>query len=79
MTKVAVTVDAQGRLTLPPEAQARLALKPGQTVVIDVDLPVEETPVGEGENPFLRFIGSLPPLAEDSRTYYRRERGHEDP
>lgn len=56
-----MTVDAQGRLTLPPEAQARLAQGPGQTLVIDVDLPVEQTPVGEGENPFLRFIGTLSP------------------
>ncbi|WP_255520328.1 hypothetical protein [Deinococcus sp. DB0503] len=39
-----------------------------------IELDVQAAP----PNPFLQFIGSLPPLEEDSRTYYRREQGHED-
>ncbi|MPY67986.1 hypothetical protein F8S09_15095 [Deinococcus sp. SDU3-2] len=67
MTRVTATVDEQGRLTLPEEI-AQL-LQAGQQLVID--LPLEE-------NPFTRFIGTLPPLDVDSVAYYRQERGHEE-
>lgn len=70
MTKITATVDEQGRLTLPAEVARQL--RAGQNVVIELDVQAPSP------NPFLQFIGSLPPLEEDSRTYYRRERGHED-
>ncbi|WP_104992112.1 hypothetical protein [Deinococcus sp. NW-56] len=65
--RVTVTVDEQGRLILPPEVAQQLQV--WQHLVIDLLL--------EG-GPFTRFVGTLPPLEEDSATYYRRERGHKE-
>ncbi|WP_345454700.1 type II toxin-antitoxin system MazE family antitoxin [Deinococcus aluminii] len=73
MTRITATVDEQGRLTLPEEVARQL--RTGQTVTIDLEVP----PVPSGDdNPFLAFIGLLPPLEVDSATYYRQERGHEE-
>lgn len=71
MTRITATVDEQGRLMLPPDLARQL--RPGQTVVIALDLPDQEA-----RRPFAAFIGVLPPLDVDSATYYRRERGHEE-
>ncbi|MFC4427222.1 AbrB/MazE/SpoVT family DNA-binding domain-containing protein [Deinococcus navajonensis] len=72
MTKIAATVDQEGRLTLTPAERERLHLTPGSRVIIEIE-------PASAENPFLAFIGSRPPLDDsDSRAHYRRERGHDE-
>ncbi|WP_156372715.1 hypothetical protein [Deinococcus sp. Leaf326] len=73
MTRVTATVDDQGRLMLP-EAFAR-TLQAGQQLTIEVDPPPLDL---DAAHPLYAFIGTLPRLESDSRTHYRRERGHEE-
>ena len=78
MIRITATIDEEGRLLLPEEVSRHLALTPGQQVSIYLQEPVAVPNLDASDNPFLAFVGSLPPLDVDSRTYYRRERGHEE-
>ena len=78
MTRITATVDKEGRLLLPEKLRARLLDQHAEELIIEVPDHLDAAQTEELENPFLPFIGVWPPLDTDSRTYYRRERGHED-
>ena len=60
-----------GKLVLSPEQAAELGLREGDAMPVTIQ--------AQEENPFVRWIGTLPPLpeSEDSAQFYRRLRDAE--
>ncbi len=59
-------ISSQGQITLPVEIRDRLGVKPGESVkfVANKDGQTVVLPVREEENPFLKWIGTAPPMTE---------------
>jgi AbrB family looped-hinge helix DNA binding protein len=59
-------ISSQGQITLPVEIRDRLGVKVGESVkfVANKDGQTVVLPVREEENPFLKWIGTAPPMTE---------------
>jgi antitoxin PrlF len=75
------TMTSKGQVTLPMEVRRRLGLKRGSRV--DFSFDGEQTvvrPAQTGENPFLKYVGSIPEMGtqEDVIAWVREMRDDED-
>ncbi len=72
--KVMARLTSKGQITVPREVRERLGLKQGDGLVFEIqgDTITLETP--QEDNPFDAFIGTLPTLPTDAKTFWREVR-----
>lgn len=75
--RVMAKLTSKGQVTVPREVRERLGLKQGDSLVFEIEGSTITLVPPEEDNPFDAFIGSLPPLPQDARTYWRQMRDGE--
>ncbi len=72
--RVVAKVSSKGQVTVPREVQGRQGLKRGDGLIFQIDGGTITLVSPQEDNPFDAFIGALPPLPRDARTYWRELR-----
>ena len=72
--KVTAKISSKGQVTLPREVRKRLGLKRGDGLIFNIEEDGVTLAAPQEENPFDAFIGTLPPLPKDAKTYWREVR-----
>lgn len=72
--RVVAKVSSKGQITLPREVRKKLGLKRGDGLVFDIKDDLITLDVPQDDNPFVAFIGTLPRLPGDAKTYWRERR-----
>lgn len=72
--KVVAKISSKGQVTLPREVRKRLGLKRGDGLVFNIEAGGISLTAPQQDNPFDAFIGVLPPLPKDAKTYWREMR-----
>lgn len=76
--KVSARLTSKGQITVPREVRERLGLKQGDALVFEIKGETITLEPPAEDNPFDAFIGTLPPLPTDARTFWRELRDGED-
>lgn len=78
--RVLATMTSKNQVTIPREIRERLGLKQGHQLAFDVeDGKITLKNTGNDPNPIDAFIGILPPLPKDAKTFWREMRDGECP
>lgn len=72
--KVVAKISSKGQVTLPREVRKKLGLKQGDGIVFNIEDAGVTLTTPQEDNPFDAFIGTLPPLPKDAKTYWRELR-----
>lgn len=72
--KVMAKLTSKGQITVPREVRERLGLRQGDGLVFEIENDTITLRTPQEDNPFDAFIGALPPLPSDARTFWREMR-----
>ncbi len=72
--RVIAKMTSKGQVTVPREIRERLGLKQGDGLVFEIQGDTITLMPPSDDNPFDAFIGSLPPLPTDAKTFWRERR-----
>lgn len=72
--RVMAKMTSKGQVTVPREVRELLGLKQGDGLVFEIEDGTVTLVPPEEDNPFDAFIGTLPPLPKDAKTFWREMR-----
>lgn len=72
--RVIAKVTSKGQITVPQEVRKLLGLKQGDGLIFEITGNTVTLVPPDEDNPFDAYIGTLPPLPRDARTFWREMR-----
>jgi len=72
--RVIATMTSKGQVTVPREVREKLGLKQGDGLVFEIEGNTITLLTPQADNPFDAFIGTLPPLPQDAKAFWREQR-----
>ena len=72
--RVIAKMTSKGQVTVPREVRERLGLRQGDGLIFEIKGSTITLVPPQDDNPFDAFMGSLPPLPRDARTFWREMR-----
>lgn len=72
--RIIARITSKGQVTVPREVRERLGLKQGDGLVFQIEGDTITLVPPEDDNPFDAFVGTLPRLPRDARTFWRELR-----